>query len=62
LPWLEASTSNWSPRESNWSQARQLHLLGCGSGQGYFYGRPMPAERLEASMSTWDSPLHCAIR
>ena len=43
------------------SQARQLHLLGCGLGQGFFYGRPMPAGEIEKVMSTWSSPLHCGI-
>src|SRR4029077_16282391 len=41
------------------SQARQLHVLGCGFGQGFFYGRPMPASEIEKMMLTWSSPLHC---
>jgi diguanylate cyclase (GGDEF)-like protein/PAS domain S-box-containing protein len=43
------------------SQARQLHLLGCGYGQGFFYGRPKPADEIEKLVSTWSSPLHCKI-
>jgi PAS domain S-box-containing protein len=32
-------------------QAEMMLLLGCGFGQGYFYGRPMPAHELATSMS-----------
>jgi diguanylate cyclase (GGDEF)-like protein/PAS domain S-box-containing protein len=39
------------------SQARQLHLLGCEFGQGYFYGRPMPAREIEQVMAAWNSSL-----
>jgi sensor c-di-GMP phosphodiesterase-like protein len=44
------------------SQAQQLHLLGCGYGQGYLYGRPMPAESVDKFMSAWASPSHCLTR
>ena len=39
------------------SQARQLHLLGCEFGQGFFYGRPMPASEIEEVMTAWNSSL-----
>jgi EAL domain-containing protein (putative c-di-GMP-specific phosphodiesterase class I) len=30
----------------NEAQAKRLLELGCDEAQGYFYGRPMPAEEL----------------
>lgn len=33
-------------------QAEMMLWLGCELGQGYYYGRPMPAEELTASIST----------
>jgi diguanylate cyclase (GGDEF)-like protein/PAS domain S-box-containing protein len=41
------------------SQARQLQVLGCAYGQGFFYGRPMPGESIERVISTWDA--HCTV-
>ncbi|WP_346960598.1 EAL domain-containing protein [uncultured Arthrobacter sp.] len=32
-------------------QAEELVRLGCGSGQGYYFGRPAPAEAVEALIS-----------
>lgn len=32
------------------AQAQQLILLGCRFGQGYFYGRPVPASQLDRTM------------
>jgi diguanylate cyclase len=29
-------------------QSRHLRDLGCDTAQGYFYGRPVPAEEVEA--------------
>ena len=37
-------------------QAEELVRLGCASGQGYYFGRPAPAEAVEAMISQ-DSPI-----
>ena len=33
-------------------QAAVIRRLGCGKGQGYYYGRPLPAEELERWVGT----------
>jgi diguanylate cyclase (GGDEF)-like protein/PAS domain S-box-containing protein len=43
------------------SQARQLQVLGCTYGQGFFFGRPMPGEHIERVISTWDAALHRGV-
>jgi diguanylate cyclase (GGDEF)-like protein/PAS domain S-box-containing protein len=37
-------------------QAEMMLWLGCELGQGYFFGRPMPAENLSALLSTHRNP------
>lgn len=36
-------------------QAEELVRLGCGSGQGYYFGRPAPAEAVEDTLSQWSA-------
>lgn len=35
-------------------QAEELVRLGCGSGQGYYFGRPAPAEAVEETLTQWN--------
>jgi len=36
-------------------QAEELVRLGCGSGQGYYFGRPAPAESVEETLAQWSA-------
>ncbi|QDW28946.1 EAL domain-containing protein [Arthrobacter sp. KBS0702] len=36
-------------------QAEELIRLGCGSGQGYYFGRPAPAEAVEETLWQWSA-------
>src|SRR5450830_135197 len=36
-------------------QAEELVQLGCSSGQGYYFGRPAPADVLADSISSWNA-------
>jgi len=36
-------------------QAEELVRLGCGSGQGYYFGRPAPAEAVEENLAQWSA-------
>ena len=38
-------------------QLKQLTVLGCEEGQGFFYARPMPASDLKAFMADWESAM-----
>jgi len=40
----------------NIAQANELRRLNCGYGQGYLFGRPVPAEDLMASITNFDTP------
>jgi diguanylate cyclase (GGDEF)-like protein/PAS domain S-box-containing protein len=43
-------------------QAEMMLWLGCELGQGYFYGRPMPAEELTATISSHREPISIDTR
>ncbi len=43
-------------------QAEMMLWLGCELGQGYFYGRPMPAEDLAAAVSSHREPINIDTR
>jgi EAL domain-containing protein (putative c-di-GMP-specific phosphodiesterase class I) len=38
------------------AQAERLRQLGCGLGQGYLFGRPMPADEVERVLYRERSP------
>ncbi|MFI5958702.1 putative bifunctional diguanylate cyclase/phosphodiesterase [Cryptosporangium sp. NPDC051539] len=41
--------------ETSW-QARVLRLLGCQLGQGYYYGKPIPADVMSAELAPQNAP------
>jgi len=42
-----------------WSQARYLRAHGCDLGQGYLFGRPVPAGRVAKRIESWDAARWC---
>jgi len=40
-------------------QSHALHRLGCGLGQGYLFGRPMPPEAAVQLLESWQPDVYC---